>query len=105
MSSILGKIWEKVTDTIDKITGAKKANNSTTTAMPDSVKNTYNQPDSISAIIGTAQALIGGIDSNYYPRISGNNKLKGVLFTKLIDETNAIIDEANMEKKKMINNS
>ena len=82
MSSFLGKVLEKVIDVIDDITGAKKTSNNTTTIAKN---DTTKQPGAISSIFGTAQALAGGIDPNYYPRVSGNNKLKGVLFTKLIN--------------------
>lgn len=103
MSLFFRSIVEKITNVIDAITGAKKARKNNT-AITDVIKDIQKQPDSISSILGTTQALAGGIDPNYYPRISGNNKLKGIIFTKLINETNAIIDEANLEKKKMIKN-
>ena len=99
MSLFFGSIVKKIVNNIiNKTTNANKASNITTI---DVVKDSLN---SIKDTNITSSSDIDTTINNIFEGISGKDKLKGVLFTKLIKETNELIEDMNQNKKKILNN-
>lgn len=100
MNRFIESIAKKVINIIKKTTNAKKSSGTTT------IKNITPKEENVvsSNLFPDFKEMVNDISNNTYSKISGKNELKGVLFTKMINETNEIIDEANQNRNKILNN-
>ena len=58
-----------------------------------------NSNTSTSGSQGTTSAEVNASIKRKYKNVDGENKLKGALFTGLIEDTNEVIDNANTKKE------